>query len=383
MKNSHSEIKIVPKNWEKNLKSNIKKEWYGYYFYFTPEHPEGYLVKFRGMNRIKDLEQRQKMTRILINSELDLLSKGYNPITKQFEVNEDFVTEKTPFLQALEIARKKIKVAESTMTNIVDVIKLVTMAANKTGVSILEIGKVKKRDIRQILDVILEKGYSNDRYNKVKAVLGILYNYFVDLEIFEYNYCHFIKKLPHTPAPRVILRKDDKERFEELKTTNYNLWRFCKMFYYSGCRISEFRALKIKDINLKKQEFKIFEKKGKRYHEVLKPININVYHLWKEILSEGNGDDLFLFGNDLSPAEESITKHALSHRYRRWVVKKLGIKVDLYALRHTYLNDITTIYGISKAKDIAGHTNERTTRIYAVDYNENILNEQKKVSTGF
>jgi hypothetical protein len=205
MKNSHSEIKIVPKNWEKNLKSNIKKEWYGYYFYFTPEHPEGYLVKFRGMNRIKDLEQRQKMTRILINSELDLLAKGYNPITKQFEVNEDFVTEKTPFLQALEIARKKIKVAESTMTNIVDVIKLVTMAANKTGVSILEIGKVKKRDIRQILDVILEKGYSNDRYNKVKAVLGILYNYFVDLEIFEYNYCHFIKKLPHTPAPRAWL----------------------------------------------------------------------------------------------------------------------------------------------------------------------------------
>jgi hypothetical protein len=157
------------------------------------------------MNRIKDLEQRQKMTRILINSELDLLAKGYNPITKQFEVNEDFVTEKTPFLQALEIARKKIKVAESTMTNIVDVIKLVTMAANKTGVSILEIGKVKKRDIRQILDVILEKGYSNDRYNKVKAVLGILYNYFVDLEIFEYNYCHFIKKLPHTPAPRAWL----------------------------------------------------------------------------------------------------------------------------------------------------------------------------------
>ena len=155
------------------------------------------------------------------------------------------------------------------------------------------------------------------------------------------------------------------------------------MFYYSGCRISEFRNLKISDINFKKQEFVIFEKKGKRYHEVIKPININVAYLWKEILAKIQKDDEFLFSNGLIPGNTPITEAALSHRYRRWVVKKLGIKVDLYALRHTYLNDITTIYGISKAKDIAGHTNERTTRIYAVDYQENILNEQKKVCTGF
>lgn len=383
MKNSHSEIKVVPKNWEKNLKSNLKRIWYAYYLYFDSEHPNGYPIKFKGMNKCKTLEDKQNTTRFLINNELDLLSRGYNPITKQFEVAEDFLTEETPFIQALEIAKKKIKVADTTMPNVTDAIKLVTMAAKKTGLCVVPIGKVRKRDIRQILDIILEKGYSNDRYNKVKTMLGILYNYFVDLEIFEYNYIHFIKKLPHTPAPRIILRKDDKEKFEELKTLNYELWRFCKMFYYSGCRISEFRKLQIEDINYKRQEFTIFEKKGRRYHRVLKPINMSVSHLWKELLNEVRKEDKFLFGNLLSPSEDCITKSALSHRYRHWVRKKLGIDVDLYAFRHTYLNDITTVYGISKAKDIAGHTNERTTRIYAVDYNENLLNEQKKVNTGF
>ena len=318
MKNSHSEIKISPRTWEKNLKSNLKKEWYGYYYFYSTKYPLG-----------------------------------------------------------------KIKVASSTMEGIKYSLRLIKKATEKTGTSILEIGKVRKRDIRLILDTLLEMNYSNDRYNKVKANLGILYNYFVDLEIFEHNYIHFIKKLPHTPAIRKILRKDDKEKFEELKILNYELWRFCKMFYYSGCRISEFRNLKISDINFKKQEFVIFEKKGKRYHEVIKPININVVYLWKEILAKIQKDDEFLFSNGLTPGNTPITEAALSHRYRRWVVKKLGIKVDLYALRHTYLNDITTIYGISKAKDIAGHTNERTTRIYAVDYQENILNEQKKVYTGF
>lgn len=81
MKNSHSEIKISPRTWEKNLKSNLKKEWYGYYRYYTPEYPNGYMVKFRGMNRFNNLEERQEMTLVLINNELDLLSRGYNPIS--------------------------------------------------------------------------------------------------------------------------------------------------------------------------------------------------------------------------------------------------------------------------------------------------------------
>ena len=383
MKNSHSEIKISPRTWEKNLKSNLKKEWYGYYYFYSTKYPLGKLIKFKGMNRIKNLEDRQNLTKYLINNEIDMLSRGYNPVTKEFETSDNFITEHTPFLKALEIAKTKIKVASSTMEGIEYSLRLIKKATEKTGTSILEIGKVRKRDIKLVLDTILEAGYSNDRYNKVKANLGILYNYLVDLEIFEHNYIHFIKKLPHTPSIRKILRKDDKEKFEELKILNYELWRFCKMFYYSGCRISEFRNLKISDINFKKQEFVIFEKKGKRYHEVIKPININVAYLWKEISAKIQKDDEFLFSNGLIPGNTPITEAALSHRYRRWVVKKLGIKVDLYALRHTYLNDITTIYGISKAKDIAGHTNERTTRIYAVDYQENILNEQKKVCTGF
>ena len=383
MKNTHSEIKVVPKNWQKKLKSNLKKNWYAYYRYYTPEYPNGYMVKFRGMNRFNNLEERQEMTLVLINNELDLLSRGYNPISKEFEDSDNFITERTAFLKALDIAKTKIKVADSTLKGIEYSLKLIKNGAKKTGISIQEIGKVRKRDIRLVLDTILEAGYSNDRYNKVKANLGILYNYLVDLEIFEHNYIHFIKKLPHTPAIRKILRKDDKEKFEELRILNYNLWRFCKMFYYSGCRISEFRNLKITDVDFKKQEFIIFEKKGKRYHEVKKPINISVVHLWRELLEMVKKEDIFIFGNDLTPSEEQITPAALSHRYRRWVVKKLGIDVDLYALRHTYLNDITSVYGISKAKDIAGHTNERTTRIYAVDYQENILNEQKKVYTGF
>jgi len=52
-------------------------------------------------------------------------------------------------------------------------------------------------------------------------------------------------------------------------------------------------------------------------------------------------------------------------------------------LKHTFANDITTIYGLEEAQKALGHTNQRTTEIYAVDYREDLLEKQKHLKTGF
>jgi integrase len=384
---NHSEIKVTPENWEKELKSNFKKEWYGYYYFFNEVYPKGKFIKFRGMNKAKTLRQKQEITRYLIENELKLLQSGYNPVTKKYETKEvdnlNLVSKNTLFINALKIASTKLKVSKPTLEGIEYAINIVAKFVEKTNLNLMKISEVRKRDIRLLLDEVIQAGYSNDRFNKVRAYLGILYNYFVDLEIFEYNYILSIKKLPHTPKKRVIMRSADKEKFEQLKGINYNLWRFCKMFYYSGSRISEFTNVKVNDVDLNKGEFIIFEKKGKQYHSVTKPINQNVLVLWEEILSKTKGKNTFIFGSQLSPDNEPISRYALQNRWKYWVKKTLGINVDLYALKHTYLNDVTRVYGISQAKDLAGHTSENTTRIYAVDYQEYLLEKQKQINTGF
>lgn len=383
MKKHHSPLKVTPATWEKNVKSNLKKTWEVYYKFYAPSHPLGFPVRFKGMNGCHTLEERQEMTRFLINKELANLSNGYNPITKEFETEDNQVHEQTPFILALQIALKKVRVAESTRKSMEDPINLIIEASKKTGTSSLKIAEVRKRDIRLMLDYLMEKGYSNDRYNRIKSNLGILYNYFVDLEIFEHNYVHFISKLPHTPKIRMIFRDKDKEKFEELKVLNYDLWRFLKLYYYSQSRISEFRSLKLSDIHFDKQFFVIFEKKGRRYHEVIKPINIHIAHLWKEVLSEANPGDEYVFTNKLSPGLKPCTKNSIAQRYKLWVKDKLGIKVDMYALKHTFANDVTKEYGISEAQKALGHTTQRTTEIYAVDYREGLLEKQKQLKTGF
>lgn len=382
MKNSHSEIKVSPNDWASKKVSNLKKDWYIWYFYYSSQFPSGKMIKVKGMNRAKSLDQKQEITKFLIENEISLLSKGYNPITKEFENYIGDLNEKTLFINALQYAYEKINVSEVTRKNIFHDLKIVKKSAINTELNQKEIGSVRKRDIRILLDNILAEGHSNSKYNKIRSHLGILYNYLIDFEIFDFNYIHSIDKLPHTPKKRVILRSEDKVNFNKLKSLNYALWRFCKIFYYSGCRLTELRNVKFSDVDFDNLTFTIFEKKGKRYHNVIKPINHEVKNLWGQLFEEKGVNDIFVFGNELKPSVAQITEGQLYHRWKRWSAK-VGIKVHLYALRHTYLNDITKKYGIPVAKGLAGHTNERTTMIYAVDYQDDLLNERRNVSTGF
>ncbi|MGE8528529.1 tyrosine-type recombinase/integrase [Chryseobacterium rhizosphaerae] len=387
MKKHYSTIKVTPKTWDKDLKSNLNKTWEIYYKFFTPEYPDGFPIRFKGMNRCSTLEEKQETTRSLIKTEIENLERGFNPITQEYELDTSIVlndlTENTLFIDALNIGLSKIIVSENTRKSMEDPVKLISKAAIDTGKASLKISEVRKRDIRIMLDYILSKGYSNDRYNRVKTNIGIIYNYFVDMEIFEYNYIHYISKLPHTPDITDIYRDSDKAKVQQLKFTNYKLWRFLKLYYCSQCRITEFRNIKLSDVFYNQQYFVIFEKKGKRYHKVSKPINISVSELWLEVLSEAQQGDVYLFTNNLSPGMVSCTKNSLVNKYRFWVKKKIGITKDMRSLRHTFANDITTIYGLDVAQGALGHTTPKTTKIYAVDYNEQLLEKQKHLKTSF
>lgn len=378
MKPHFSEIKVSPKSWKTKLQSNLKKDWTIYYNYFCDDFPNGKAIRFKGMNHEKTLEARQAATEILINNEIENLNKGFNPITKQWESTVDFLNEKTPFLQALEFARLKLKCAEITKDQIKFCITLITPICTKTGLAGKEIATVRRRDVKIMLDELVESGASHDKYNRVRSYLSMLYKYFVQLEIFEFNYIRDIEVLHHVPAKKRIFRSDDKIAFAKLKTLNYPLWRFCTMFYFSGCRLSELRNVEISKISLEENYFTVFVKKGKIYEYIRKPINKNVKHLWLELLYEA-GNNKYLFGNTLLPANEPCSKPSFDNKYKRWVWNKLDIHITPYALRHTFLNDITGKYGLAKAQDLAGHSNPKTTKIYAVDYEDSVLNEQKEV----
>src|SRR5690606_24577158 len=217
----------------------------------------------------------------------------------------------------------------------------------------------------------------NDRYNKIRAYLNICYNYFTQLEIFEFNYIRDIEKLHHTPAKKEIFREPEKKKLTELEKLHYPLWRFLNCLYFSGARIIELRNLLTEKVKLNENYFEVFVKKGKQYQWVKKPINHQVKHLWEELMEKSEGKK-YVFGNTLAPDDNPCTHDSFYLKYKRNVNKKLEIKRSPYALKHTFLNDITKAYGIEEARKLAGHSSEKTTMVYAVDYADMILEQQTK-----
>lgn len=51
MKKHHSPLKAILATWLKNIKSNLKKTWENYYKFYSPTHPLGFTVRFKGNNR--------------------------------------------------------------------------------------------------------------------------------------------------------------------------------------------------------------------------------------------------------------------------------------------------------------------------------------------
>ncbi|CEJ71241.1 hypothetical protein BN1195_03586 [Chryseobacterium oranimense G311] len=78
MKTHHSQIKVYPVSWDKNIKSNLKTTWEIQYKFYCTDYPQGYTVRLKGMNRAKTLEEKQFLTKQIINIELDNLKKGFN-----------------------------------------------------------------------------------------------------------------------------------------------------------------------------------------------------------------------------------------------------------------------------------------------------------------
>ncbi|WBV60217.1 hypothetical protein PFY12_14410 [Chryseobacterium camelliae] len=78
MKAYHSPFKVYPTSWDKKNASNLKKDWEIRYTYFCDDYPQGKIIRFKGMNHCKSLSEKQDHTRMLMDNEIQALSKGFN-----------------------------------------------------------------------------------------------------------------------------------------------------------------------------------------------------------------------------------------------------------------------------------------------------------------
>jgi site-specific recombinase XerC len=366
---------IFPKNWKSGGQSLTKIDWRIQYYFYDPEHPrKKKLCIVKGMNAYKDLKERRDATLLLLNDEIENNLRGYNPILKRFVINEDFKNAELhpnlPFITALEIARRKMRVSESQHKQLKWVTERMRPMAIKMKMADVTIGELSRRQLKNLLDRL---DLPDEYYNRFKGYLGSIFRELVEYECCETNIVRDIRKRKTVKREREVLSPEHfKAVLDYLKSKYYTFYRYAKIFSYSGGRSSELFAVRAKDVNIAAQEYKVLIRKGRSEREKTKVILKDALPFWEELLKDAKPDD-FIFSKNLEPGPKQIRSYQITKRWYRLVKKSDGIKdaegnvikvtADFYSLKHSLLDSLPE----DVAQQMAAHTNAATTAIYQVN----------------
>ncbi len=272
-----SELTVTPKDWKTCKAPAMARNWHiQYYFYYTALKQRKFVL-VKGMNRLKTLNERREATSQLIENELyQLKEKGYNPITGKFLIEKACgIDPKTGFIDALRKAYDLLKLEGTTLQDISSSINFFEIAAKKMGIDRMEIQSVKRRHLRQMLEMFeeLKKSWSAYSFNNCRAYLMMLYKKLLEQDAVEINPVKDIpKQMIIQRIKRVLNSKERLNIDKHLKEVDPDYRRFIHIFFHSGSRKTEMVRLKVADVDLKKQVFKLLIKKGSQQREVLRPI---------------------------------------------------------------------------------------------------------------
>jgi integrase len=387
-----SELKVNPKNW-KALKK-ISSDWFIYYRFYDPQarqrglFTKGKLVKMQGMNHFKTVGDRQKTTLQLLNDEVKKLQEGYNPILGDVEatVNSSIVDSHTPFIQALEMVEAGFSAAASTKSDLQMIIRFVKLAAEQMKIDSIPISNVTRKHIKLILAQV-EKSRGKEsihRYNKTRSYLMILFKELVELEAVDNNPVREVSRKPKVQRLRTVLTLEERKKVNEyLQEHDRAFWIFTHIFFHSGARLTELMQVRLEDVSMVNQTFKITVIKGRSRKEVLKPIKHVALPYWEEAMTNAR-EGQYIFSEGLVPGDQKIRTDQIAKRWYRHIKKKLDIKADFYSLKHSNLDETAALLSLHDASVMASHTSVAlTTKYYAIGEKDRQIERLKKVGNKF
>ncbi|EJL66329.1 tyrosine-type recombinase/integrase [Flavobacterium sp. CF136] len=399
---SCTELWVSPENWQTTTsKASLKKQWYVQCDYYDPlfkeKYPKGFPFR-RKLNKIKTLEGRRAAAKLLLEEIPKLFEEmGYNPITKQYmietesepEPEDKYLTEicpDTPFLTALDLAHKSIKVVESTYNDIKYMLDRFKVAAQQLRFEEIKIYDIKRKHIRFTLDQLekTEESFSAHKFNKYRGYLSTLYKELMEYEAVESDIILEIKKRVHETQIREILTEEQRKYVNEHLKNNFpDFWRFTILFFHSGGRITELLNLKVDDISLVNQRYRVLIKKGKQNKWVERVIKDVAMDIWiKSLYGAKKGD--YLFSRGLVPGPTTIRREQIDRRWRTHVKKKLNVTADFYSLKHLNLDQTAAMLSLKDAAAMANHTSTKMVeKHYAVGEKERQFERLKTLNNKF
>lgn len=349
------------------------------YRFYDPEG-NAHQIRLRGMNHLKDLEQRRDLTQSLLNHEMDVLNQGFNPIIARMEQDpaymEQFlhepdcvVHESTPFIQALEKVIPLTEYSRNIKNNLSWCVNKLKPSAIKLGYDKTPIFYIKPRHILLLLKKAEEKEpFTAQTYNHLRSYLFMMFKTLFLLGAVDANQVRDIPKRKLIKRiPKVLNRDQRKQVDEHLKIVDPAFWRYMRIFYYSGARSTELVKVKVKDVRLELQQYLVTVSKGASIEEVVKPITLSALPLWQELIHNADPEH-YVFGRGFKPGKLGMKSEVVYRRWKKMVKDPLGIDIGFYKLKHANTTDVVTLLSEEAAANLNAHTStDMVKRVYDLE----------------
>ena len=351
----------------------------------------GKLHRFKEqLNRIKDLNERERLFLILRDVLHDKLKAGWNPeipeiIKKQIDLN---------LIDALRFAleKKKPNISPKTYSGYNGSVNFLETAIKNIGLSNINIIDVKRVHVKLIMEKAKElNSWSNKAHNKhlnhFKAILSEL----IEFDIIEDNPAFKVKNLrveesiAHVPASDKQMEVIKKELIEN----HPNFYNYIRLIFDLGIRPVEILAIQLNMIDMENNIIQLIPKntKGRKKYRTL-PINKYLKEYLLSMKFDKLPQDYYLFGSfkepsignrgknqflpDFIPAPTHINRDTATRRWETIVKKGLGFKeITMYSMKKFGSNKkYEAGISLDAIQGVFGHSKKETTLIYVTKQNE-------------
>lgn len=210
--------------------------------------------------------------------------------------------------------------------------------------------------------------------------INILKSFFAWLFQEEYIPKNPMLKINQTKEPirlREALSMDEIETLRQ-KCENLREKTLLEFAYSTGCRLSEIVGVNKEDLNFYDKTLKVI---GKGNKERVVCFNTKTKYLLKEYILSRNDDDKALFVTSKSPSNR-LGGRSIEREIRIIATRaNLGKAIYPHLLRHSIATHLLaggmSLHSVQK---LLGHSDPKTTQIYAETSLENVVYEYKRIS---
>ena len=321
------------------------------------------------LNRIKGKRNRRKQGKLLISIITAKLLKGWSPWVRDVSTRqaEDVNCIFERYAQYIEGLNRCKTMKNKTFVDYSSRLRTLREYHDKSKGLAIFAYHLDTAFFSDFLDyILLDRESSACTRNNYRTWLSSFCSWCVEKKYMDENPIEKISVLKEGEKTRKEIPEEELKRMKVyLERENKHFLLACMFEYYTFIRPDELSFVKLRDINILKQEVFIHAEHAKNRKDAVVALNKNIILMMVDLGIFDSPGDFYLFGRDFKPAKKKADSRIFREYFAK-MRKKLNwpMHYQFYSLKDTGIKAMANAEGVVVARDQARHSDISITNKY-------------------